>query len=136
MSIHLVKFAPNVDGIIEDLVPGLQAILHMTAAASFVKWAKPLILTSVWREPLHDGDIHALHRAFDFDVDDRDKYSGLQPDEALALSELINKYAIYDPTRPYLKCALYGHDDPNDRHWNHVHVQVHPRTTISDPFLA
>ena len=135
MAIHLVKFAPNVDGIIEDLWPDLQALLHLAAAASFSMYRKPLILTSLWREPLHDGDIHGLNRAFDFDVDDRDKYNGLQPDEALFISELINKHGIYDKSRPYLKCAVYGHTDVNDRHWNHVHVQVHPNTVIS-PFFA
>ena len=133
---QIVKFAPNVDGIIEDLKPALQAILHLVAAASYCKYRKPLILTSLWREPLHDGDVHALNRAFDFDIDDKDKYSGLQPDEALVISELINKYAIYDPNRPYLKCAVYGHADPNNRHWNHVHSQVHPNTVIHDPFSA
>ena len=136
MAVHLVKFAPNVDGIIEDLEPRLQALLHLSAAASYVKYAKPLILTSLWRDPLHDADLHAMNRAFDFDVDDRDKYSGLQPDEAFIIASLINKYAQYDPDRPWMKCCIYGEDDPNGRHWNHVHVQVHPKTILIDPFFA
>ena len=64
MAIKLVKFAPNVDGIIEDLWPQLQALLHLAAATSWVKYHKPLILTSVWREALHDGDLHALNRKY------------------------------------------------------------------------
>lgn len=134
MAVHLVKFASNVDGIIEDLWPRLQAVLHLVAATSFVKWNKPIIITSLWREPLHDGDLHALNRAFDVDVDDHEKYGGISPDEAQYISNLVNRYVIYDPGRPYLKCCVYGHDDPNGKHWNHLHLQVHPNTIIRDFF--
>ena len=134
MAVHLVKFAANVDGIIEDLWPRLQAVLHLVAATSFVKWNKPIIITSLWREPLHDADLHALNRAVDIDVDDQCKYEGITPDEAQYLADFVNRYVKYDESRPYLKTCLYGHDDPNDRHWNHIHVQVHKNTKITDFF--
>ena len=132
MAIHLVKLGPRTDGCIEDLWPRAQALVHLAAATSFVKFAKPLVITELDRLPRGSDDVHPLHRAWDFDVDEQEKFNGLLPDEAQIITDIINKYAIYDPERPYLKCCVYGHIDSAGKHWNHGHVQVHPNTIVRD----
>ena len=126
----MIKRAEYVDGDIDRLRPLLQAILRLCEAAAWMKWNKPLVLTSLWREPLHDGDLHTLYRAVDFDVDEGGHYDGVEPGQAQYLADLINKHVAYDLQRPYLKCAVYGDTDPKGKHWNHVHLQVHDRSRV------
>ena len=130
--IYLLRISDTAQGEIESLEPILQAIVHLVTAAAWVRFGKFLIITSLKRA---DG-VHALSRGVDMDVDDEGRYGGLNPTEAQALTDYVNKYVSYDPDRPYLKCAVYGHADPADKHWNHIHFQSHKNTMVSDAIFT
>ena len=125
---YLLKLADTAQGEIEELEPTLQAIVHLITAAAWVRFGKIMRVTSLKRS---DG-VHSLNRGVDFDVDDQSRYGGLTPTEAQSLSDYVNKYVIYDPERVYLKCSIYGHLDPKDKHWNHIHLQTHQNTMVND----
>lgn len=129
---YLLKVSDTAQGEVESLQPMLQAIVHLITAAAWVRFGKFLIVTSLKRT---DG-VHALDRGVDIDVDDQSRYSGLSPDEAQLLSDYVNKYVCYDPERPYLKCAIYGHLDGKGKHWNHIHLQSHQNTMVNDIVFA
>jgi len=113
------------------LLPMLQAVYFEAAAYCYVCFGKSLLITSIKRVT----GVHGAWRGIDVDVCSGMVYEGgLLPSEAESIALYINSLFQYDPARPEMYCCFYGWRDPNGKHDNHIHFQVHPRTIPLDPF--
>jgi len=109
------------------LDPMLQAVFFYAAAYAYLRFGKPLLITSIERE---NAGVHSYHRGLDYDVDQYARYGGLLTSEALMLHDEIERVFIYDPARPTMRVCFFGTDDPAGKHWGHAHLQVcHSRRT-------
>ena len=126
---RLINFTEELRGRESDfhrLHPMLQAVFFDAAQYVYGKWGKALLVTSMFRDT--EG-VHRYGRGLDVDVCDKAVYmGGILPEEAIYIVELINMRYEYDPKRPRMRVAIYGDLDPNGKHWNHIHFQVHDRT--------
>ena len=108
------------------LDPMVQAVVMQAAAYSCSRYDKGLLITSLDRPT----GSHSNLRCIDVDVCDGAVYEGgVLPSEAERIVTHINGTFKYDPVRPGMFAAYYGHRDRSGKHDNHIHFQVHPRTT-------
>ena len=75
-----------------------------------------LTVTSLYR--IGDDGVHGTLPVRGLDLRCRSNEIGL------SVEALINRYWIYDESRPHLKCCLVHGDGSN----LHFHLQVHPKT--------
>lgn len=118
-----------------ELESRLQFAFIDAALYIYKTYNKRLLITCILRSPKHANDLHApnLKRALDFNVDEYGKLpSEPDPDEAEDLANYINSRWIYDSERPDYSILVYGHRDEKNLHWNHGHMQIHPRTIFID----
>lgn len=86
------------------------------------------IITELWRPEMHPDDIHDDYRCFDL----RTVGVFKSLNDINFIVDKINKYFIYDPSRPQKKCCIHHEiKDKNGKSlgW-HFHFQVHPRTMV------
>ena len=123
MRKRAINFAGSVDKIDEfhSLDTMLQVVFFYASWYAWTRFGKILLITSVLRE---DG-VHADRRGLDVDVCDGFVYQGgVLPNEAQEIADVINLGFVYDPHRMNMRVAIYGANDPNKKHWNHIHFQV------------
>lgn len=75
-------------------------------------------ITSMYR--IDDAGVHGTLPLRGIDLRCRDSEIGE------FICKWINKFAVYDPSRPDMKCAIY-HDIGQGAH---IHLQVHPSTEL------
>lgn len=119
------KESPNLGQFLADLLPeSIICIVYFMAAYSWSRWRKKIVITEIFRE--HDPvGTHKNWRAIDV------RNSVFTRAEALELAGRVNTFAVYDPTRPEKKCCIVYELDPNGKHDDHFHIQVHERTVIN-----
>ncbi len=98
----------------------LRVIVFAAAAYTNHKFDRPLYITSVFR----DGDkgVHGYWRGVDADNDN------ILIANKIDIVDFINMTFIYDPERPKFKVCI--HHTVKGHGGDHLHFQVHPRTTI------
>ena len=99
-----------------NLDPLLQEIA-LAAATEFDMWT----ITSAYR-PQNVSSVHGTQPLRGLDLRCRNENLGK------IVKEWINKRWVYDPSRPWKKCARF-HDVGSG--W-HIHLQVHPYTVRRD----
>lgn len=104
--------------------PLLQDIVNSLASYVWNKYGVPLVITEVYRPARHPSDLHALWRAVDTRVSD------FTTEIALELREWVNSRVVYDEARSDKKSAVFGDNDPDGKHDDHMHIQVHHRSFV------
>lgn len=97
----------------------LAAIVCALACFMWERYKKELWITEVIRDGL---DTHGLLRAVDV------RTRNLTKKQRQECADFINEHVEYDPVRPELNCCIYGVLDKDGKHWDHFHIQIHPRT--------
>lgn len=97
----------------------LVAIVCALAVYVWEKYGKEIWVTDVLR---NDLTVHGLLRGCDVRTSNLTK---VQRQEA---ADFINDNVTYDPLRPGMHCCIYGAFDRVGKHWDHFHLQSHPRT--------
>ena len=129
---RLINFTEELRGRADDfnlLHEKLQRVFFEAAIELYDIYHKAFLVTSMQRAG--SSGVHGTEpcRGIDVDVCDKAVYiGGVLPEEAEYIVRVINGFFRYDPERPWLKVAVYGALDPTERHWNHIHFQVHDRT--------
>ena len=125
---QLIQFAMDLDNAASrfgKLDRMIQAVVMDAAAYAYSRFGKMLLVTSLDRPT----GSHSNMRCVDVDVCDAAVYEGgLLPKEAEQVATHSNGSFKYDPLRPHMYVAFYGHRDVNGKHYNHIHFQAHPNT--------
>jgi hypothetical protein len=112
------------------------------------QFGKAVTVTSVYRPPKLNATVQSVHtttpcRGIDIRVNGlwSMKLGEVTPgayevpktlsiDEAEQVVAWLNRRYLYDTTRPQKVCAIFGELDTANGHWDHIHLQGHPRTRL------
>lgn len=103
--------------------PLLYAIIVVASFFFHGKFGKKLVITSVLRRK-NLFSVHAYWRGVDIGFNS----SNMTVEEATWLRDFINRWLIYDTNRPDMDACIYGDNDPDGKHLDHLHVQTHRRS--------
>jgi len=98
-----------------------KSLVDLLEGLAWILFRREIVITSMIRL---DHPLHSTGRCVDIDVDEENAYDGLAPGEALAIRETINEIFTYDPSRPKKHAIIYGDNDAEGKHWNHIHLQA------------
>jgi hypothetical protein len=102
---------------------------------------KDVVVTDVFRP--FDKTVHKWWRGVDVRVNgvwDEDKETvregqwgadTLTVQEATRIRDIVNANYVYDSLRPAKKAIVFGSNDSENKHWDHVHIQGHPHSRLA-----